>query len=152
MCNNIMECSICFESKKVTKFTIFLKNNNVDLCQNNFKCIDNICVNCIINYIHNPILNHNCPLCRNNNFKYLDKIYDIYYQMRSIYKNIKIIYTTNNDEDIVNRIHRIFMYIIKSFDDYIKHIHNNDEYMVNYYLNNLESDIKDFKKIIKKLK
>jgi len=71
--------------------------------------------------------------------------------MRSIYKNVKIIYT-NNDEDIVNRIHKIFMYIMKSFDDCIKHIHNDDEYMLNYYLDDLESDIKDFKKIIKKLK
>jgi len=151
MYNNNMECSICFESKKDSKFIVFLKNKNVDLCKNNYKCINNICINCILNHINNNIFLRNCPLCRNNNFKYHYKIYDIYCKMRSIYKNVKIIYK-NNDEDIVNRIHKIFMYIMKSFDDCIKHIHNDDEYMLNYYLDDLESDIKDFKKIIKKLK
>lgn len=143
-----MECSICFESQKENKFIIFLKKNNVDVCQNNFKCIDNICVHCILSHIHNNILINNCPLCRNNNFKYLDIIYDIYCQMISIYKNVKKI-SNSNDKIIINRVHKIFLSIIKSFDDCIKNINNNNE--ENYYFDDLESDIKDFKKILKRL-
>lgn len=149
---NNMECSICFESKKENKFILFLKKNNVDVCKNNYKCIDNICINCIINHIHNPLFYiNNCPLCRNDNFKYLDRIYYIFCQIRLIYKSVKNI-SNNNDKNIINRIHKIFMQLIKSFDDCIININNNDEYIVNYYFDDLESDIKDFKKIIKKLK
>ena len=146
-----MECSICFENTKVHRFILFLKKNNIDLCQNNYKCIDNICVNCILYHINNNIfLRKNCPLCRNDNFKYLDRIYNIFCQIRLIYKNVKKI-STSNDKNIISRSHKIFIYIMESFHDCILNLSNNDEYIVNYYFHNLESDIKDFRNIIKKL-
>ena len=71
--------------------------------------------------------------------------------MISIYKNVKKI-STSNDKNVIHRAHKIFLCIMKSFDDCIKNINNDNEYITNYYFDDLESDIKDFKKIFKKLK
>jgi len=147
-----MECSICFESIKKNNFLIFLKRNDIDICKNNFKCIDFLCKKCILNHTQQNIFcENNCPLCRNYKFHYLSEIYYIYSKLMSINKIIKKI-KINESKNIVDRIDKIFIYLLESFDNYIKSIHINDEYIIKFYFDEIKSDIKDLKKIIIKLK
>jgi hypothetical protein len=145
-----MECSICFEIIQRNKFFNFLKKNQIDICNNKYKCIDNICIKCIYFQTHNNI-NKYCPLCRDSKFEYLGKFYIIhlkFFKLNNEINNLQII----KDKNISERVNKIFLYLLESFENCIRIIENSEKYVINYYLDDLIININDLFKILKKCK
>lgn len=143
-----MECSICFDQLSKNNFIGFLKNKNIDICNNDFKCIEKICTKCMIEYIKNEDVTYNkkCPLCRDHKFEYLITFYEFYKKLLNIHKKIN---NLKQDIDIMQRMYKIYYYFNETFDESVKMFNNDKLDNIEYYLYDLKSDMKNLENIIK---
>lgn len=75
------ECCICYDEKKSTKVVQICKQIGLDLCNNDFKCFENVCDDCLIKYISQEVKScffpsyKKCIFCRSTTFIPLGVIY-----------------------------------------------------------------------------
>jgi len=113
------ECCICYDEKKSTKVLQICKQIGLDLCNNDFKCFENVCDDCLIKYISEEVKScffpsyKKCIFCRSITFI-----------------PIGVIYLTFDD----------FVYVQCALDKLLEYIENEEMYDsdIKYFSNNLD--------------
>jgi len=167
-----MECSICFEHLEPSKFVQGLKNKNIDICKNGFKCLDQICKSCIFSYsikickTKNDNSLRSCPFCRSKGFEILCVMQYIYFNLKKInhingmfVKNIRIDYENDdicylsfkNSMSIQNRISLVLMTLFEDFKNEVDNLQKviNEEKGITFMMEELIVEIHELIGIVK---